>query len=215
MKRLGLIVFAMILLGLSIILILGSSRRPAVITNIIDFPDHIRLSTGEEYSLSLYEASLNRPVNLIMGSESHVTIDVHPLGSPSSGQFPLMPGGLEINLESKLEIPNASIAPSGLVHSLLKSTQDTRLIWNISTNQSSSLSGTLWIYLLVKPTTSSTVMEEIPIFAIPLDISVITVLGLPADTALIFGILSGLLAIVVTILAVRLNFFKQRSKSTK
>jgi TRAP-type C4-dicarboxylate transport system permease small subunit len=215
MKRSYLIVISLLLLVLSIVLIIGGTRKSSLTSSALSFPDQIQLSSGETYQIPSYKIELSQPTTLIMGTISHVYVDIHPLGISTNTLFPLITEGFQVNLESKLEITNAQIAPSGLVHAALKSDQDTQLTWNITTDQSSSLSGTLWIYLAVQPKTSSSISEELPLFAIPLNIAVSTVLGLRADLALVIGIFGGLFTIAFLIVALRLNSFKQKTKKAK
>jgi len=215
MKRRYLIIIAILLLGTSIVLIIGGSRKSPLTSSTVTFPDQIQLSSGETFDISPNEVTVNLPSPLIMGTISHVNIDIHPLGPSANPQYPLITEGFEVNLESKLEIQNLQIAPTGLIHSALESDEDTRLTWNITTDQSSSLSGTLWIYLAVQPKTPTTITEEIPLFAVPMDIRVSSILGLRADLALVLGIFGSLFTIALLIVSLRLNFFKQETKKAK
>ena len=204
-----------LLMGLSVVLVIGGSRKSPMTSSTTNFPEQIQLASGEAYQISPYEVTISRPSPLTMGTISHVNVSIHPLGTSPKTGLPLITERLQVNVESKLEITNAQIAPAGLIHSALKTDQDTNFTWNITTDHSSQLSGTLWIYLAVQPKSSSSITEEQPLFAIPMNIDVTTVLGLRADLALVLGIFGSLFAIALLIVALRLNFFKQKTKKAK
>jgi hypothetical protein len=212
MKRSYLLIFAILLMAFSIFLIIGSSGKNPLARTTLTFPELIHLTSGETFSISPYEVTVNQPSPLIMGTISHIYTIIHPLGASTNKYYPSITEGFQVDVESKLEITKAQIAPTGLIHTSLKTDQDSDFTWNITTDQSTSLSGTLWIYLAVQPKTSSTDVEELPLFAIPLDIRVATVFGLRADLALVLGIFGSLFALAVIIVALYLNLFKQKKK---
>jgi hypothetical protein len=215
MKRSYLFIVAILLLALSVGLIVGGSQKNPLTSSTLSFPEQIQLSSGKTYDILPYEVTVNLPSTLVMGTISHLYVRIHPLGTSPKTDIPLLTEGFQVNVESKLDITNAQIAPAGLIHAALKADQDMNFTWNITTDQSSQLSGTLWIYLAVQPKTSNSVTEEQPLFAIPLNIAVSTVLGLRADLALVIGILGSLFAIALVILALCLNFFKRKIKKSK
>ncbi len=202
---------AILLMGLSVVLVIGGSRKSPMNSSATNFPEQIQLASGEAYQISPYQVTISQPSTLTMGTISHVNMSIHPLGISPKVDLPLLTEGFQVNVESKLEITNAQITPYGLVHSVLKTDQDTHFTWD----QSSALSGTLWIYLAVQPKPSGSITEELPLFAIPLNIQVATVLGLRADLALVLGIFGSLFAIALLIVALCLNFFKQKTKKAK
>jgi hypothetical protein len=182
---------------------------------MITFPDQVELSSGNTYQIPPIEMKVSLPSTLIMGTISHVYVNIHPSAASTDKQFPLIPDEFQVDLESKLEITKAQIAPNGLIHAALRSDQDTRFTWNITTAQSSSLLGTLWIYLAVQPKIPGSIPEEQPLFAIPVNLPVSTVLGLRADLALVLGIFGSLFAISLLLVTLHLNFFKQKPKKAK
>jgi hypothetical protein len=215
MKRSYLLIIAVLLLGLSIGLIVGGSHKSPLASSLLSFPEQIQLSSGETFEISPYEVTVSFPSTLIMGTISHVYVKIHPLGASPKRSIPSLTEGFQVNVESKLETTDAQIAPDGLIHAALKADQDTDFTWNITTDQPSHFTGTVWIYLAVQPKTSSSITEEQPLFAIPLDIAVSTVLGLRADLALVLGVFGSLIAIGLVFVALGLNFFKYKTKKSK
>lgn len=215
MKRTLLSVFAVILLGISIAMIIGASQKPQLANSTVEFPLQVQISSGEIYQVPPFELTINQPVTLLMGTISHVNVIIQPVGTAAKTGFPLVTESFQVYVESKLDLANTQIAPDGLVHALLKSDQETQFTWNIETDQSSPLEGTLWIYLALQPISSSTVTEELPLFAIPIDIGVKTVLGLSADLALLIGFFGCLISIAILVVVLYFLFAKRRFKKSK
>lgn len=215
MKRSYLIAIALLVMVLSIVMIVGGSRKSPLISFSVTFPDQILLSSGKIYQVPPYEIKVSMPSPLIMGTISHVNVDVHPLATSTDTEFPLFLEVDQVDLESRLDITDAQIAPSGLIRTSFKKDSDSKFTWNLTTDQSSSLAGTLWVYLAVQPTAAGTSIEEIPLLAVPMDIHVSSVLGLRADLALVLGIFGILFSFALWIVAFRLNYFKQKTKKAK
>ena len=215
MKRTFLLFAAILLMGFSIFLIVKSSQKSPVTISKLEFPEQIQISSSETYQIPPYEMTVNQPSIVIMGKVSHVNVIIHPVRALSTPEYPPLTDTFQVFVESKLEILNAQIAPDGLIHSALRTDQDTKFTWNIRTDKSTPMEGTLWIYLALQPRLANSVTEEQPLFAIPINLEVKTILGLPADLAVVIGIFGNLLAIALLILALRPFFPKKQTKNPK
>lgn len=94
----------------------------------------------------------------------------------------------ELNIETRLDMPNVKMEPAGTLSSALVEQSQLKFSWQLKPFEKGNYSGTVWIYLIEISRDNEPSHKQL-LLTKPIQIDVISILGLPLYMIKIFGFL--------------------------
>jgi hypothetical protein len=215
MMRKVIFFLAVLILSFSIYLIVVAQTPIVTITSSFSFPGEIKTADGIGYQLPAYTLVLSNPATVKKGVIAHVNADLTDKQNDQPSTLPVLTDKFTVSVEVRFDLINGVVEPSGLIHTLLQPWHPLHFTWNLKTDQLAPLSGTIWLYLQFDPNSASGATEEKAIFAIPMDYSVQSVLGMNIDVAVFFAVFEFLISIGLLIFVFSGWLKKKKSKKMR
>lgn len=159
----------------------------------ISFPSQFTFQNGEQILIEPRELILDAPQRINLGANDDIIL-----------KFEVIPNALVLDrdqlaetiaVEARLEMPGMSVQPAEALMEPYNFGRTMLFSWRLDPIQAGEFSGTLWIYADVRDSAGKK-FEQIPQYALPIDITVRKLLGSRAD--LVKGL--GLAAILIGLL---------------
>jgi len=135
---------------------------------------------------------------------------VGPKGNPSFGEVPSVP----ILVEARLDMAGVEADPLGMTSMPMASDQASSFTWTIRSPEEGKYRGVVWLYLRSIPL-SGVAGSERALAALPVDIQVVSVLGLGVGPLRILGAAGTLVGLILGLLSLEmpLQRFSPRSRA--
>ena len=183
---LGILLLGVVFLGISLVPAARVEQRQP-------FPKQFALPNGEEILIEPRELVLDAPLRINLGASDDIILRLEVI--PNALLLDREYLAETVAVEARLEIPGMSVQPT---EALLEPTEFGRTMffsWRLDPAREGEYTGTLWIYANLRASPGGK-FEQIPQFALPVEITVSRLLGTRADLvrwAGVAAILIGLL----------------------
>ncbi len=130
------------------------------------------------------------PRQVELNSESIITLRVIP---PVTEEGEVLEECSQISIAAYLEIPGAVLEPGEIIFTAFERQQSTQITWRVLEN-SQKINGKLWVYAF--PGEDRDLDTQIPLFAIPFKIELLSLFGLKPQFVRTIGLIGLLLVLV-------------------
>ncbi len=113
--------------------------------------------------------------------------------------------------EARLDVIGGEASPNDLISTPLLPGRSAQFNWSLTPAQAGKVEGTLWIYLDTV-TQDSGNDEPFPLAALPVEVDVVSLLGLSTSTLQIVGVLGAAAGLVLTLPWVGNRLARRKSK---
>lgn len=183
---LGILLLGGVLLGISLVPGARAEQRQP-------FPRQFALPTGDEILIEPRELVLDAPLRIYLGANDDLVLRLEAI--PHA--LVLDRDGLAetVAIEARLEIPGMGVQPAEALLDPYDYGRTMFFSWRLDPVREGEYTGTLWIYADLRESPGGK-FEQIPQFALPVEITVTRILGTSADlvrcagvTAILIGLL--------------------------
>lgn len=164
---------------------------------------------GKEFALPAGWDSAQMPPSLVngafilrwpswirVGDDGKINLSLEETGGQSS--CPAADNSSNVSLASRLELPGVFSSPGSELYQPIIPCRPVFQAWTTFPAQAGSFSGTVWLHLAVI-WLHADYDPQLPVAAIPLDIDVISLAGLPGAQARLVGVLAILVGLALNI----------------
>jgi len=117
-------------------------------------------------------------------------ISLPKIVEPFSDIIPSLPEAMQIT-EAKLDMPRMFVQPAGIISQPYEHTDEIVYEWRIVAHEDGIYSGTVWFYLYIPLTETNTLSnpedDRTPVAALPVEVRVVSLVGMSGRTARIAG----------------------------
>jgi len=150
--------------------------------------------------------TLNVPAQVWLGDQYVITLAIKPVETKSAvGNSNSIISSYHANIEARLDLEGGIVTPGKTILEPIHAGQSVQYQWQVRADGKRDINGKLWIYLNILQYTSTS-SWRLPRFALPLQIAVKDIIGLPVG---VFRMLVIFTILVVTIV-VGLYFYLGR-----
>jgi hypothetical protein len=139
---------------------------------------------------------LQWPAWIRLGEEGKIRLSLEETGSPSP--CPAAVNSSTFTLASRLELPGVSHSPGSELYQPIIPCRPVFQAWTIHSTERGNFSGTVWLHLVVI-FLHADFDWQFPVAAIPVDIKVISLVGLSGTQARLVGVLVILVGLALNI----------------
>ena len=163
------------------------------------FPMQLDLASGQHVLIEPRELVLNAPDKITLGSNNDIILRLEVIPNALFVDHEKL--AWTVALEARLELAGITVQPEAALSEPYSAGETMLFSWRLTPLQEGEFSGTLWVYASILDADTG-MKENLTLYALPVEVSVISLLVLRADLvkwAGIMGILIGVFSLLPTL----------------
>lgn len=180
----------LVLFLVSVALLVAGLGKVGHFSSRLTFPAEVETLSNGIIPLPDFALILELPKRIKLGTVEHLQLRLSPNKLDTNQDVDIF-SRYSLALESRLDLIGGVSTPQGLISAPITSGRTLVFVWNVQAESANDLTGTIWLYLSVMHLGKGA-GEELALYALPIEIPLITILGLSTDVAIVlagFGIL--------------------------
>ncbi len=140
---------------------------------------------------------LSVPKRVLLGRKGHITLGYAIQPTPIITESVIDSGKIDMQIKAKPDFPRLFVEPFGTVVYAISPENIRAIHWNILAIKQAPISGNLWVYLTILPSSGGTI--EAPLLNRELVVPVRSILGMDLKTSQTISLIAILIGLVVLI----------------